>query len=468
MSKHNLWILSEERPKKKVISLIINKFMRDNNISGFINENLIIVPVLNDDKKFTFLYEILGIHSESINNIFLKIVSGYSSFVDYLLFYQDEMPRDEDKPIYGIEETKTDDSESRNTGIFQRVSKFIILRHYYPNIKCIMLYNLSIAEKKEPTQTNIFGTNCLLTLDVEILGKSNGSQQFKKFNTIEDVINFKNKMHLPPGKNVPILIKNFCDRIEISGRLVKSGGLSHDPNIGALSLIAATLRKLGYQKRIVITNHGLSQNMITPKNKFIQIANILNIELDNLKVPEDKFNQKYWKYETNSEKLATIFIDITVENFTSGTTIFSNHAGAEKSYFITKGGKSVPLKKYTDRAKYKAGDKNNIINIPDLILIDFSRTEIINVEGKKYEFRKEGIEKLEKFQPIEKEYIKKYYSDYKIIRTVVLYGSHENKIFEIQVGFLLNQEGNLILGIKPPGLFKDAIKNLCDYWITSN
>jgi hypothetical protein len=467
MPKHNLWILSEERPKKKVIFLIIDKFMKDNNISGFIN-NLRIVPVLNKDKKFTFVYKILGVSSELINNIFIKIVSGYSSFVDYLLFYQDEMPEEKDKPIYGIEETKTNDFESRNTAIFQRASKFIILKYYYPNIKCIMLYNISVNKNKQPTQTNIFGTNCLLTLDVEILGKNIDFQQFKKFDTIEDVINFKNNMHLPPSNNVPILINKLSDKIEISGRLVKSGGLLHDPNIGALSLIAATIRKLGYKGRIVITKHGLLENMITSKNKFIQISNMLNLELDNLKIPKTNFNKNYWKYETNGEKLATIFIDITVENFTRGVTIFANHAGAEKGYFITKNEIPIPLKKYTDRAKYKAGDKSNIINIPDLILLDSDRKEIINIEGKKYEFRKEGIEKLEKFISIEKEYINKYYFNYKIIRNVVLYGGYENKIFDTQVGFLLNKEGNLILGAKAPELFKEAIKNLYDYWATND
>jgi hypothetical protein len=466
MGKTNLWILSEERPKKEVIEVIIKKFMTDNSFVGFIN-NIIIIPILNDDKTFTFLYKILGVYSQAIENIYLKIASGYSSFVDFLLFYQNNMPSQKDTPLYGIEETKTDDSESRNTGIYQRASKFIILRYYYPNIKCIMLYNLLVEEKKNPTQTNIFGTNCLVTLGVEIIGKTNGLENFRGFNSVNEVIEFKNNMRPPPKGNVPILINQTDDRIEISGRLVKSGSLSHDPNIGALSLIAATLRLLGYSGRLVITNHGLSQNMVIAGNKFIQIAKILNIELDGLTVPEAEFHENYWKYETDGEKLGTIFIDITVENFTKGSTIFSNHAGTEKSYFLTKDGKPIPLKKYTNRNEYKAGNKKSIFYIPDLILIDFDRFEIINVEGKKYKFRKEGIEELNNYGPIEKEYINKYYPGYKIVRTVVLYGSHENKIFEIEIGFLLNADGKLILGIKPPELFKEAIKNLIDYWIRS-
>lgn len=52
----------------------------------------------------------------------------------------------------------------------------------------------------------------------------------------------------------------------------------------------------------------------------------------------------------------------------------------------------------------------------------------------------------------------------KIVRIVVLYGSEEEKVVEVQVGFLLNAIGKLILGIKAPKLFKRAIKNLLDFW----
>ena len=99
-----------------------------------------------------------------------------------------------------------------------------------------------------------------------------------------------------------------------------------------------------------------------------------------------------------------------------------------------------------------------------MILIDFGRSEVINIEGKKYQFRQNGIEELKNFGDIEKSYIIKYYPKFKITRTVVLYGGVEKKIVEIEVGFLLNENGDLVLGIKAPELFRDAIKNLLDFW----
>mgnify|MGYP003990232125 FL=1 len=97
-------------------------------------------------------------------------------------------------------------------------------------------------------------------------------------------------------------------------------------------------------------------------------------------------------------------------------------------------------------------------------MIDFDRSEIINIEGKKYQFRANGIQELKNYNYIEKNYIKKHYPKFKIKRTVILYGSTTEKIIEIEVGFLLNENGKLVLGVKAPDIFKEAIKNLIDFW----
>lgn len=459
----NLWILTEERPKKNVIHNILFKFSKDNEIPCFI-DIIRILPILNDKNNFSFTYEVVGFKSNKINQVFIKTISGQSSFVDFLIFYQEQEPKTEDTPLYAIEETKTDDAESRNTGIFQRASKFVYIDFFYNEIKKIMLYSLQIKQKEKQTQTNIFGTKCLLGLGVEIMGKQFDPKNHTPFKSIDELINFKNSMRKPPKGNVPILIKKETDKVEISGRLYKSDSLSHDPNIGALSLICSVLRKLGWTKRLVITQHGLDQKHIKGNNKFVQIASKLNIEFEGLQSTSPKMKNSYWYYEKEGEKLGTIFIHLVVENFTKGTSLFENHAGCEKGYFVTKNGESIPLVKYQDRKKYKDGNKNQIVHIPDLILIDLDKSEIVNIEGKKYKFRTNGIEELKNFDAIENFYIKPNYPRFTIIRTVVLYGSTEEGVIEIEVGFLLNENGKLILGVKAPDLFKIAIKNLLDYW----
>lgn len=424
MEKKNLWILTEERPKKSVIYKIIEKFVKDYSIACFI-DNIRILPILNPDKTFSFTYEVLGMKSEYIDKIYIKIVSGYSSFVDFLIFYQIDEPNKNDIPIYAIEETKTDDSESRNTGIFQRASKFVYIDNYYPNVKKIMLYSLQIKQKDEPTETNIFGTRCLLTLGIEIIGKETDTKIMKPFVSIKELIDSKNSMRMPPKGNIPIKIYVYENNIQVSGRLFKSGGLSHDPNIGSLSLICATLRKLGWDKKLEIVEHGLEQRHVAnATNKFIRIANRFNIILQGLNIPCSLEDIDYWKYDISGEKLGTIFIHLIVENFTKGFSIYENHAGCERGYFYTSTGEPIVVGKYFDKEKYKSGNKSQIIHIPDLVIADFERLTIINIEGKKEENVQQGIKELDNFDAFENLYIKEYYSEYRtILRTVVLYGS---------------------------------------------
>ena len=462
MKNNNLWILTEERPKREVIANILMIFAKDHKIACFI-DTIRILPIL-ESNKFSFLYEVVGFCSNKIERVFIKSVGGFSSFVDFLVFYQEKQPTQKDIPLYAIEETKTDDKESRNTGVYQRASKFVFLENYYPEIKKIMLYKLKVEQKVEPTDTYIFGTRLLLSLGVEIFGKKLDEKIFRPFNSVEEIIAFKNQMRSAPKGNVPILIKKTSDNITISGRLLKSNRLAHDPNIGALSLISAVFRKLGWLNKIAIIEHGLKQNHLQSGNKFVKIANQLELQIQGLTLPLSRTRNAYWKYETKGEKLGTIFIHIVIENFTRGYPIYENHAGCERGYFLNKEGEYIQVEKYSDRKAYKAGNKKKIISLPDLIIVDFGRSEIINIEGKRYQFRQDGIRELNNFDDIERIYIKKYYPKYKIIRTVVLYGGTEKRIVEIEVGFLLNENGDLILGIRAPEIFREAIKNLLDFW----
>ena len=61
-------------------------------------------------------------------------------------------------------------------------------------------------------------------------------------------------------------------------------------------------------------------------------------------------------------------------------------------------------------------------------------------------------------------YLKQYYPEYDVVRTVVLYGSYAKRVIEVEVGFLLNREGRLVLGVCAPKLFARAVKNVLDYW----
>lgn len=460
----NIWLLTEERPKKNIIFQIVKKFADDNWFS-LVEDNIIIVPILDINKNFTFTYRIDWLKCENVSNIYLKTVSWNSSFVDFLFFYQEEEPTPNSKPIYAIEETKTDDSESRNTWVYQRCSKFVFVDFYYPWIKKIMLYNLQIDQKESPTETNIFWTRMLLTIGVEILWKTIDTTVMKPFSSLEELIAMKDSMRMPPAGNVPIKIANLSDKITISGRLFKSWGLSHDPNIWALTIISKCIRLWEKTKNIVIILHWLSQNHIGKNNKFILIANQINIKLDWLTVPKAEISDNYWHYEHSSEKIASIFVHVIVENFSSWHAIYENHWWCERWYFYRKNWTPIAIPKYQDWEKenYKNWNKESIIFIPDLIIYDIKNNIIINVEGKKFSTRFNWIEELNNFDYIEKVYLIPEYNPKMIIRTVTVFWSNEVEIKEREIWFMMNSDWKLITNQNTPEIINTALSNLYSY-----
>ena len=57
-------------------------------------------------------------------------------------------------------------------------------------------------------------------------------------------------------------------------------------------------------------------------------------------------------------------------------------------------------------------NKNKIVFIPDLVLLDLKTTEAITIEGKKYEFRQNGINELVGYEAFDEMYLKKYYPEF--------------------------------------------------------
>jgi len=452
----SLWILTEEKPKVSVIKQIVNLYKDDFEQTVNFDSKIEIKPIIKND-TFQFRYEVFGIEIENIEKIIIKTVSGSSSFLDFLVFKQEQEPiyNKSENLIMAIEETKTSDSESRNTGVYQRASKFVYIDAYYKNVKLYMLYNEELEDRtdKKPSDTSIFGTNMLLTIGVKIIGKD-VSKWFNKFNSIEELINFKSKMRKPPEGNIPIDISIIDENnIEISGRLSKpadAGNIGHDPNIGALSIISKTLRHLGWEKNITITRHGVSQTYINRtkgKNKFLYICKILNLHLENIKMPFiSSLPETYWHYENSSEKMASILLHIAGEYY-GLKEVYQNHAGCERGYFKTKTNQLIALPKK---------DTNGInLYIPDLILYDEKDNTIILVEGKQLETLQNGIDEIENYDSIENEYIKVYYPEATTVRWVSIYGGTHNSIPHSKVIFYLNSLGKIFINDSAP----DSIKN---------
>lgn len=454
----NIWLLTEERPKPSVVSQIIEMYSSDFDDDIIKNGNIRIKPIIKDG-IFQFVYIVEGLATKKSDNIFIKTVSGSSSFFDFLLFKQKNEPKEDgdESPIMAIEETKTSDDESRNTGVYQRGSKFVYIRQYYKDAKLYMLYNdeLGARENKQPSDTSVFGTNILLTLGVTIVGKDT-SRWFRPFRTLDELIDFKSKMRKPPAGNVPIAISKFEDRIEISGRLSKpaeEGNIGHDPNIGALSMISACIRKLGWTKQIVITEHGVSQSYINrsgASNKFVSICKLLGLSLSNISLPEKiKTPESYWHYERHSEKMADILLHIQTMYY-GIECVYENHAGCERGYFrSSKGLLALPKK-----------DSHGVnLFLPDVVLHDKVSNETLLIEGKMLTTLMQGVEELDNYDSIENEYIYPHYPGTRIQRGLSIFGGECEKLPHERVLFYLTDSGKIIINEDAPNFVKQCFAN---------
>lgn len=443
----NIYILTEEKPKTSVINQLLDIYKNDFKQNYNINSNILIKPIFKN-KIFTFTYKVSNVNVVNIDNIYIKTVSGGSSFLDFLFFVQENAPIEgnDNNLVFAVEETKTSDDESRNTGVYQRCSKFVYIKRFF-DVPCYMLYNeeLEIREYKKPSDTSIFGTNMLLTNGVKIIGKDT-SKWFKKFNNIDELISFKNSMKRPPASNTPILIKKNSNEISISGRLDKPkniGKIAHDPNIGALSYISCTLRKLGWDKDIKIISHGVVQSSVkeNSNNKFLSICNLLNIKLDGIKMPSKyQLPDSYWHYETKSEKVASILFHIICEDI-GFKEVYQNHAGCERGYFKSKENELITLPKY-------CGNDNHNLLIPDVIMRDDENQIIYLMEGKKIDTIKNGLEEIEDYDDIEKLYINKFFPKYEVKRYLTIFGGNLNLLPHNKVLLYLNDNGKLIMNEK--------------------
>lgn len=455
----NLWLLTEERPKPSVVWQIIEMYCADFKDKIIVKEEIKIRPIINNG-VFKFVYVIEGLKVGNANRIYIKTVSGSSSFLDFLLFKQEQAPTEGnpyDNLIMAIEETKTSDDESRNTGVYQRGSKFVYIAPYYDNVKLYMLYNeeLEAREYKRPSDTSIFGTNILLTLGVTIVGKDT-YKWFKPFETLDELIRFKAAMRQPPAGNVPITITKYNDRIEISGRLAKpagAGNIGHDPNIGALSMISKCIRTLGWDKDIVITMHGVTQEYVNKtkgKNKFLYICSILGLRLEGITMPKKlELPESYWHYEMSSEKMTSILLHV-LGMYNGMYGVYENHAGCERGYFRTKTGRLVTLPKK---------DRNGInLYLPDVVLYDEPSNIILLVEGKKLFTLYNGIEEIQYYDSIEDEYIKPAYGDVNIIRCVSIFGGYELGYLHDDVLIYMNRHGQIFINPNAPECVKSMFR----------
>jgi hypothetical protein len=293
---------------------------------------------------------------------------------------------------------------------------------------------------KDHDSVNFINRSLLhLECGIDFWGKD--SSGFRKFNTLDEFIEIKNKIaDTNTRKNdTPIKIKKEKELIKISALLANpnknnekyTGRIGHDPNMGQVPLIAKVIRDLGWTEKIVITDHQVLTDRIR-ENKFTNLANHIDFELEDCELPKSNFNDDYWDYEKNKEKVATILAQVNLEN-NNLITIFDNHGGCEKSYFYDKNYNEHSI----DKRFSADGGK-----IPDIVMKDRENKIIYQFEGKKYEALDKGLDEIENFNLFEERFLEKYYPDYKYERSLIINGGEKTNIKEVD--FQLDKDYELI------------------------
>lgn len=455
---NRLWIMTEEYPTPRVLkhlfTYLSNKFPHIN-VQKSADATWRIIPQVSEG-KFTFRYHIDGV---SVGNqpVEIQIVSGTSSFVDYLFFWQELEPvPGASDPILLVEVTKTDDQESRNTGINQRGTKFVNARSVYPKSKLLMHFDISVLQKKKKTPTHVFGRKLFATLGVDVTGVE--GDNYTPFTSIDEIINAKNAIAVPRN-GVPNTV-SWQDEdktgIVISSRLIKNGTLSHDPNIGFVSLLSGAIRALGFKGRITVENHGLPENyLIRHNNKFNHMCVLNDVKVSNVRNEDSPYAGLgvYWQTGSSQEKHASMLAH-AISMLAQHEVLYANHGGTERGYYIPVND-SVPvvIPKVLPGTAIK-------IAIPDVVLLCHDTKTILVGEGKKYTTRKQGVVELDEFDAFET-YLQKDFPDHTLTRCLTLMGggtlsNSEQALLLLQ----LSEDGTVGLGVNTTPGIKETAKAL--------
>lgn len=441
----NLWLLTEERPKNNIVTNLLNIYIETRPMADLvISDDMKVIPVFKS-AVFLGLYIVQGATFNK-RPIYIIIISGESSFVDYLFFETIEKPRLSDTPTMAIEVTKTNDKESRNTGAYQRITKFVYIDEFYPKTQKIMYYDHIAQAAKKTSSTSIFGTRMLETLGVEIYVNSKKKPSLGGFSSIKELIEEKNKMRKAPKGNVGLSITQIGDTIEITAKLEKSGKLSSDPNIGFVTGVSAILRQFNWSGAIVILDHNLPMPFRNGTNKFTHIQDYLGITLKGIENPEGVALESYWSYTKNTEKHATILGAILADMADTGSVIYENHGGTEQGYLKDSAGNFVTIPKKMKK--------------PDLVIYDKGLNAIYIIEGKTSRNYEQGLEQLEDLSDFF-DLVKGLYLNCKIESSLIIFGMQESKNKDNKkLSCRLSLDGTLFQGEAIPFMLSKVIQRL--------
>ena len=430
-----LTILTEEAPDINEINFLLNCYEDEYEKNSNSNNNL---KLDITDKKITGKWNVIS----SKYDITIKLMKGNSACVDYLLFEGDldEKFNVNDAKVV-LESTKTCPTSSRNTNVYQRLTKFIHWKKMFPKsgAKLIMYYNQPWGDNKLPA-TSLYGLRCMKTMGINAYYIHNESYvniftkyNIKDFQNDNEVIKGKNEMKEKRG-NISVKVKKEGNKYMIQGKLEKQNTISHDPNIGLISSLINIIKKFNDDATFVLERHGIGQSYLDkcPNNKFFHSIKDINVTFEGIKIIKlPELPKDYCTIESAmTEKLSTI----SYSELNTDEVIFSNHGGCALTNISQKGIEIC-----------KVGQKEHR---PDIVFCNDVKKEITIVEGKVEKDLSKGINQLsDEYLKCFIDKIKIDRSEYTIIKGLCItiddiVNLHKYKNLKFPILFALDQYGN--------------------------
>ena len=442
-----LYVLTEEYPNIDEIRLMIELCGYKIPLT-FTNKDIKPKIKNEENRKFNGEWEIIG-KSIKVN---IKLFKGKTSSVDYLLFDNKKNLEkgDANDALVILESTKTSDNSSRNTSVFQRITKFMTYKKMYPksNAKFVMFWgNSDWGAKLTPTAQ--LGMRMMATLSIYMYSCNNNKNidikknyKIQPFKDADDFIKSKNSIK-QKSKNTSIRIErdesDICIYLKLDkGKGKLSGKITHDPNVGFLSGAINCFNTLDTKNEInkyIIKKHNIKQDYFDkcPSSKLWHSTNGIKIEFDECKIKKQpKLPDRYFIIDNNvTEKMSTILCDIMSKD----ETIFSNHGSCALT-------------------EIKGIDKDvkvgRLMTRPDIVFTNKEKKEILIVEGKIENEIIKGVKQLSNEHL--KDFINKVkdiYKDYKITKGLCITISDINKIdkyFDLKypIKFAIDKKGYFI------------------------
>jgi hypothetical protein len=343
----------------------------------------------------------------------VRLFKGTTGSVDYLFLKPGRHP-------LLVESTKTLNGDSRNSFVYQRMIKFLVARHYYPDADKAMFYT---SPPEFASDTAIFGLRLYATLGIAVCNPE-GSTLGTPFASPDELINAKNAMTQKAG-NVSVRLHREGSAVTLRGRLNKTEGrMDNDPNVGMFCAMIGALHTLDPRLSFTIVDHGLDLQKIRMNNKFWYANLGISVTIEGFTPTEPSvLPTEYFKTVTGNEKTSTILF----QHQSGLTAVFHNHAGCQRSSLLAPDGSTHSIPK--------------TITMPDVVLLDTAAKVLYLVEGKDNSKVAAAQDQLDALLPFE-EFVLDQYTGFTCKRGLCINVDTESRVpLRYPVWFRLYSDG---------------------------